>query len=111
MFEHSKQGAIDLLSWKSSLIEAEIHDIEPAMARYLGTGQPRIVLNMESIPLIDSAGLEWLLDVQDICEGRGGAMKLCRPSTLCREILHITEVDQRFDVFDDVVAALGSFAV
>jgi hypothetical protein len=41
---------------------------------------------------------------------KGGAFKLARPNTLCQDILEITGVASRLDIFDDTVTAAGSFA-
>ena len=39
-------------------------------------GQPHVVLDLQGVALIDSTGLELLLDAQEECQRMGGAMKL-----------------------------------
>ena len=72
-------------------------------------GQPRAVLDLERIPLIDSAGMEMLLDVQEDFQRRGGALKLAGRNPLCQEILAVTGVGSHFEVFSDAASAVGSF--
>lgn len=67
-------------------------------------------MDLEKVSLIDSAGLELLLDYQDHCTQRGGVMKLTTPTPLCRDILNVTDVVARFEVHQDTLSAVGSFA-
>jgi anti-anti-sigma factor len=93
-------------------LNAEAADAaEQALDACLTQGPPRIVVNLQRTPLIDSRGLEILLDASARCGHRGGALVLAAPNTLCRDILRITGVEADFAVFDDVVTAVGSFAL
>ncbi|MEZ6068079.1 MAG: hypothetical protein R3B90_20730 [Planctomycetaceae bacterium] len=40
----------------------------------------------------------------------GEVFKLCGPTSLCREVLRVTGIDQELEVLADVVVAAGSFA-
>ena len=66
---------------------------------------------MEKIPLVDSCGLELLLEVREHCRSRSGAVRLAAPNPLCREILSATGVGDDFEIYDDVLSAVGSYAV
>ena len=72
--------------------------------------QPRIVLDMSGVPLIDSRGQELLVDFQRESISRGGSIKIASMSTLCRDILKATNVIAMFDVFENSISAAGSFA-
>ena len=50
-----------------------------------------------------------LLDVQEEFQRRGGTLKLAVRSPLCREILNVTGVAGRFEVFSEAASAVGSF--
>ena len=110
MFELSKQGSVNLLISRLPLttehVEEAIRFVEPL----LGTGQPRLVMSLEHVTLIDSQGLECLLDWKDACAAQGGDLRLYAPNELCEEILRITQVDQSFDIFADSLTAIGSYA-
>jgi anti-anti-sigma factor len=75
----------------------------------LKRGQPRLVLDLQGVALMDSAGLELLLDTHDDCQRMGGAMKLANPGALCGEVLKMTGVGARFEVFGDTGSAIRSF--
>jgi hypothetical protein len=50
-----------------------------------------------------------LLDVQEVFQRRGGALKLAVESNLCHEILQVTGVGSRFEIFPQTAAAVGIF--
>jgi anti-sigma B factor antagonist len=78
-----------------------------AQDRFEG-GVRDVVLNMEYMTLIDSAGLELLLWLVDEVGDRSGRLRLVRPDETIRKILSITRLDRRFDVHDSIEAAAKS---
>lgn len=110
MFQASKQGAVYVVSGTLSLNAENLALAREAFEECIGKGQPRLVMHLEGIPLIDSVGLELLLDVRDRCLQRGGALQLAAPNPLCRDILRATDLVSQFAIFDDVNSAVGSFS-
>ncbi len=90
------------------------HDIVPSLDELirpaLSGGVPSIVIDLSETPLIDGAGLEWILELDEHCCQRGGCVRLCGAGELCRDILRITTVGSTVQQFDDLTLALGSFA-
>ncbi len=109
MFHRSKQGAVDIITSGVSLTRDHVDGLRAVIDQCLKHGQPMAVLDMQKIPLFDSAGLEHLLDFQDEFQRRGGVLKLAAPSPLCRDILSATGIAPRFEIFSDVNSAVGSF--
>ncbi|MEQ9406116.1 MAG: STAS domain-containing protein [Fuerstiella sp.] len=110
MFEKSRQGAVDLIHGSAPINKETAEELSALLDGCLHSGQPRIVLNMERVSLLDGRGLELLCDVQQVCISRGGSMKLCAPTSLCADILDATGVAALFEIFDNVLTATGSFA-
>lgn len=75
----------------------------------LERGQTQIVLDLHGVAVIDSAGLELLLDVQEKCQRMGGALKLANSGAVCREVFKATGVGSRFEFFRDSGGAVRSF--
>lgn len=67
-----------------------------------------VVLDLEHLGLVDSAGLETLLWLADEVAHRRGQLRLVKPDELVRRILHITRLDRRFDIHDSVESAAKS---
>ena len=69
------------------LSESQVHDV---------------VLNLEAVPFVDSAALEYLLDLQEKLNDRLGQVKLAQPDENVGKILQITRLDKAFEVYTDV---------
>lgn len=110
MFERSKQGAVDVIAGDEPLNLESVDRVSRLLDQCIGQGQPRIVLDLGNVPLMDSAGLELLLEARRRCAARGGLIELAAPNPLCRDILHVTGLSAEFDIFDNVLNAVGSFA-
>ena len=109
MFVHKHQGAVDVISGGDRISGDHVAELSNVLDARLGNGQPQIVLDLHSIALIDSAGLELLLGFQEKCQRMGGAMKLANVGALCREVLKATGVGSKFEVFKDTGGAVRSF--
>lgn len=109
MFHRKRQGAVDIVEGESPLTREMLAQLSTVFEPLLRGGQPKVVFNLREVPLVDSAGLELLLDVQDELRQRGGELKLAAPTPLCREILTVTGVGRRFEVFKDALSAVGSY--
>ena len=110
MFARSKQGAVDVVTGEDPLNAEQIEDVSRLFDACISQGQPRIIFDLTHVPLIDSSGLELLLDARDRCMQRGGLLHLAAPNALCQDILSVTDVASQFEVFDNVLEAVGSFA-
>jgi anti-sigma B factor antagonist len=110
MFQVVQQGAVRVIQGEAPLNGNYVAMAADCCEPLCSTGQPKLVFDLSNVPLINSAGLELLLDVRDRCSERGGALVLAGPSGLCREILAATGILGGVAVFDDVVSAAGSFA-
>lgn len=110
MFQVSLQGAVQVISGTSPLNSEHVSLAKTAIEQCFGKGQPQIVFHMAGIPLLDSEGLEVLLDLRDRAVRCGGVVQLAEPRALCRDILQVTGLASEFAIFDQLNAAVGSFA-
>ncbi len=109
MFLQKCQGAVDVISGGDRISGEHVAELSAVLESRVERGQPQIVLDLQSIVVIDSAGLELLLDFQEKCQRMGGALKLANVGTLCREVLKATGVGARFEIFRDSGGAVRSF--
>lgn len=110
MFEKTRQGAVAVISGDEPLNAENVDSVRELISSCTSEGRPDLVIDMKKIPLIDSAGLELLVESRQQCISRGGIVQLAALDPLCRDILRVTGVDNLFELHDDVVAAVGSFA-
>jgi anti-anti-sigma factor len=109
MFTHKQQGAVDVISGGDRISGEHVAELAGMLESRVGNGLPQIVLDLQSIAIVDSAGLELLLDFQEKCQRMGGALKLANVGALCREVLKATGVGARFEMFRDSGGAVRSF--
>ena len=65
-----------------------------------------VVLNMAEAPFMDSAVLEYLLDLQDSLCGTFGSIRFVNCDDNVRKILEVTRLDSAFGLFDSVDEAI-----
>ena len=75
---------------------------------FLALGHRRILLNLEGVDFIDSAGLGELVRAHASIRSRGGYLKLLKPRDTVLKLLQITKLDHLFDIEQDELAALVS---
>jgi anti-anti-sigma factor len=109
MFEQKRQGAVDVIGGGDRISGDRVAELAEVLQKCVKQGQPRIVLDLQGIAIVDSAGLEVLLDGHDECHRLGGALKLANPGALCSEVLKLTGVRAKFEIFDDTGSAVRSF--
>lgn len=109
MFKQSKQGSINVIGGTVPLNGDSLELMDNAFADCLNEGQPHAVLDLRNVPLIDSAGLERLLDLRDRFQKKTGILKLAGANPLCQDILSVTGVGLQFEVYPEVSQAVGSF--
>jgi anti-anti-sigma factor len=109
MFTHKCQGAVDIIGGGDRIAGDQVAQLAKVLESRLEHGQPQVVLDMQGVVVIDSAGLELLLDSQEKCMRMGGALKLANVGALCREVLKATGVGARLEIFRDTGGAVRSF--
>jgi anti-sigma B factor antagonist len=76
----------------------------------IAAGKQKIVLNMDKVSYIDSAGLGTLIAAHVSAKNHGASVRLCQLGKKFHEILQITKLLTVFDVYDTQAAAVSSFS-
>jgi anti-sigma B factor antagonist len=76
----------------------------------LASNQKKIVLNMDNVTYIDSAGLGTLVAAHHSAKSQSAALKLCNLGSKFQEVLQVTKLLTVFDVFKNEAEAVQSFA-
>jgi len=74
---------------------------------FLNGRQKRILLNLEQVDFVDSAGLGELVRAHTAVHSRGGKLTLVSPAPGVLRILRVTQVDKVFDIAPDEFTALS----
>jgi|SRR5947209_1187156 len=70
---------------------------------------PRLLLNLEEVNFVDSAGLGELVGCYTTMLNRRGSIRLLKLQPRLKELLKMTRLYTLFEVYDDEPAALDSF--
>jgi len=73
-------------------------------------GKKKIVLNMDNITFIDSAGLGTLVASHHSAKNQGATLRLCHLGAKFTEVLQITKLMTIFDVSNTEAEAVASFS-
>ncbi len=76
----------------------------------IAEGKKKIVLNMDDIKYIDSAGLGILVAAHVSAKTQGASLHLCHLGSKFQEVLQITKLLTVFEVCDTEAAAVASFS-
>jgi anti-sigma B factor antagonist len=72
-------------------------------------GQKKLLLNLEGVPYIDSAGLGEIVRTYTTVSRQGGSLKLVNLTKRITDLLSITKLLTVFETFDSEADALKSF--
>jgi anti-sigma B factor antagonist len=75
----------------------------------IAAGTQKIVLNMDNVKYIDSAGLGTLIAAHVSAKTQGASVRLCHLGKKFHEVLQITKLLTIFDAYDTQADAVGSF--
>jgi anti-sigma B factor antagonist len=85
------------------LLKDKVHSI-------LHQGFKQLLLNLENVPSMDSAGLGAVVSAYTSVRGKGGTLKLLHLTKRIHDLLVITKLLTVFETFDSEADALKSFA-
>ena len=83
--------------------------IRDAVHVALGGGARDLLLNLQGVTTIDSAGVGELVSAYTSVAHRGGKLKLVGLPPKVNDILQITQLITVFEVYDDEASAVASF--
>ena len=75
----------------------------------MAEGKKKVVLNMDNITFIDSAGLGTLVAAHHSVKTQGASLRLCHLGSKFQEVLQITKLLTVFDVYKTEAEAVASF--
>lgn len=109
MFPVKSHGAVVVIVPNAPLKAEQGVELKETVHYFVTDGLPMVVVDCRDVPLMDSAGLESLLDLHEDIESRGGSIRLAALPQLCQDILRVTGIDRTLAVYEDEKSAVRSF--
>jgi anti-sigma B factor antagonist len=105
--DHNDMTMIEL---QGELDHESVETLKSTITETISTQKSGIVLDMQGIDFIDSAGLEQLLWAKDYCDENHCQLRITSLNEDCQKILELTRLQSEFDCYAELAEAVKSFA-
>lgn len=104
------EGAVAILKPQGSLSRVLADQLKQRVETILDEEPSTVglVIDAASVPLVDSRGLEVLVEISGMTAKSGRLLKLCSLNETLRLVLDLTEIASLFEFYDDVETATRS---
>ncbi len=112
---HKRFNRVDLLALNGRLDAASAPQFKQGIETLFGQGRYRIVLDLSSLEYISSPGLRVLIEARKrarewkITDLEGGDIRIAGLPPRIKEVFDLTGFTSLFEIYPDVVDAVGSF--
>jgi anti-sigma B factor antagonist len=103
-------GDVTILDLRGRFVEERQNDFRDAVDRLVRLGCRKMLLNLDEVTYMDSAGLGMLVAKYITLDKRDGKLKLCKLHHRSFRVLDITRLLTIFESFDSEPQAIASFA-
>ena len=98
--------AVDLVGRLDTETSGQVSD---ELARIAQGGNSKVVLNLDELEYVSSAGLRVILVAAKALRGSHGELKICHANGLVKEVIDISGFNQILSVYDTENDALAAF--
>src|SRR3989337_3235358 len=103
-------GDVTVLDLKGKMTLSEGDELlKDKINSLLQQGKRKLVLNLEGVPYIDSAGLGEIVRTYTTVSRQGGSLKLLNLTKRIEDLLSITKLLTVFDTYDNEAEAVNSY--
>ncbi|MCA9972895.1 MAG: STAS domain-containing protein [Anaerolineales bacterium] len=100
---------VDLITAAGRIDSSNAQELDDALKTPMENGRHNLVIDMQDVTYMSSAGLRALVAALRECKKHSGDVRLCNPSERVMDVLHLAGLDSLFAVYEDATAAVGSF--
>jgi anti-sigma B factor antagonist len=86
-----------------------LDQLRQTLEELISNGDPRIVVNLSEVPMIDSSAIGLLVRFLATAKKAGGSLKLVQPSKFTVQSLRLVGIINLFEILDDDETAVQSF--
>lgn len=105
-----EMNGVYLLGLRGRLVLGdESNGLRTTIENLLGSGATRIVVNLEHVDFVDSAGLGALIETHRKTKAKGGRLKLCHMGPKLTRALELARLLSMFETSPTEAAAVADF--
>lgn len=101
-----KSGKKAVLALKESLTYQNIDELKASFEDCIDQNKTEIILDCQSLSFLDSAALEFLVEMQEGIRSHGGVIKLFGLNQVCRDIMTATRLINSLNIYQDIHEAI-----
>ena len=105
--EARSEGKHRVLKVSGQLTETETAEFLEALKREMKSGSPRLILDMDGLQYMSSAGLGALVSMHPAFLGAGVRLIVAGTNSKVRKLLTLTSLDKLIESADSVEEAIG----
>ena len=109
--ESYSRNAIDILALRGRFDAHTLDDVHQWLILKTAVDNPQLIINLNGVNFIDSAGLALLVCGLKWCRQREGKLHLCHIQQPVHIIFELTRLDKAFEIFDNEESAVKGFPV
>ena len=112
---HKRYNRVDLLSVEGRMDAASAPQLKQQIEALFDQNRYRLVLDMSKLEYIASPGLRVLIEARKrardwkLTDLEGGDVRIANLPPRIKEVFDLTGFTSLFEIFDDTIAAVGSF--
>ncbi len=100
---------VDLVTINGRVDSSNAAELDGVLKETTEKGRHNIVVNLQNVSYMSSAGLRALVSALRACKGSRGDLRIAEPSERVVEVLDLAGLTSLFQVFDSETEAVGSF--
>lgn len=105
-----KNGEVTVLDLKGKILIGEgIDELRKNIDSVLVENEPKLLLNFEGVPYLDSTGLGEVVRSYTSVKNKGGVVKIVNLTNKVKDLLSVTKLITVFETFEDEEKAIASF--
>lgn len=105
----TEMNRVDLITVNGRVDSSNASQLGEKLNQQIDTGSVNLVVDLSGVEYMSSAGLRELVAGLKRVKKDGGDLRLCNPSDRVREVLDLAGLSTIFEIYDNQVAAVGSF--
>jgi len=109
VIELAGQMTVDNIYSLTKSIERIVFPFTGKIDDSAGKSHSEVILDMEGVEVIDSAGIGTIVFLTKKCRALGGDLKMVSVSPGVRRVLELVKLDKIFQIFNSLDDALKSF--
>ncbi len=100
---------VDVVKVAGRVDSSSAPDLEKNLQQLWESGRKELVLDLENVDYLSSAGLRVMVSTLKAVKRNGGNLKLAAPSARVSEVLQLAGLSAIFEIYPTQVDAVGSF--